>query len=134
MEVTEIFFWIIFSIVGLLIVVNYLRDINEYSPIIDDFFKLLEDHNDFKNNMTTYGILYILLIFVTLFIFYSIKDPNLFKNSSNIITYSVIVLLPLIYTYFKLGDAVSPFDSTSAKLAFSSIGIMVATFILFNYI
>ena len=63
MEVTEIFFWIIFSIVGLLIVVNYLRDINEYSPIIADFFKLLEDHNDFKNNMTTYGILYILLIF-----------------------------------------------------------------------
>ena len=40
MEVTEIFFWIIFSIVGLLIVVNYLRDINEYSPIIADFYRL----------------------------------------------------------------------------------------------
>lgn len=134
MKTSKIFFWIIFSILGLLIVIYNLQQIDNYPEFIEKFIDFFNTDNDFKDNIISYGILYILLIFISVFIYYAIKDPYLLYNSSNIVIYITIVLLPLIYIYFKLGNAVSAFDSSSTKLAFSAIGIMLGTFILFNYV
>lgn len=134
MKVSEIFFWILFSIIGVLIVLYNIQKIDDLPPFISKFLDFLKTDNEFKDNMTSYGILYILLACITVFIFYAIKDPYLLYKSSNIVVYISIVLLPLIYLYFKLGNAVSAFDSSSTKMAFSAIGIMIGTFILFNYV
>jgi len=135
MEVAQIFFGIIFSITGLLILAYYLQQ-QEVPALMTKFTDLLHNSNepDFKNNMTSYGILYILLIFITTFLYYVIKDPNLLYNSGTVVIYIGMILIPMVYFYLKLGDAVNAFDSASMKIAFSAIGILIGTFFLFNYI